>query len=138
MSRIKSANTRFEQRIFRELRHKKVYFVTHYRRILGNPDIALPSKKKAVLLHSDFWHGWQFPRWASRLPSEFWRNKIEMNRRRDEQVKRRLRSLGWEVLIVWEHSIKTDLYKALQRILRFLRKYDAEVADFDFKRKKGK
>jgi DNA mismatch endonuclease (patch repair protein) len=133
MSRIKSANTRFEQRIFRELKQKKVRFVTHYRCAIGNPDIVVPLKKKAILLHSDFWHGWQYPRWAATLPSEFWRNKIGKNRHRDDKVKRRLRAGGWKVLIVWEHSIKADLNQALRKILYFLREHKAEASDSDFK-----
>ena len=138
MSRVKSANTRFEQRIFRELRHKDVHFVTHHRQVPGTPDIALPAKKMAVFLHSDFWHGWQFSRWAVQLPSEFWRNKIEKNRLRDKKVKRRLRSLGWEVLVIWEHSIEANRKKAIEIILHFLRNQNAEAKMSGMKSKKRK
>jgi len=105
MSRIRSSGTAFEQRIFKELRRHGVYFRPHYRRIIGAPDIALPSQCKAVFLHSDFWHGWQFPRWESNLPSEFWKIKLRKNRARDRRVRRTLRHLGWQVLVVWEHEI---------------------------------
>jgi len=60
MSKIRSENTKAEVLVFRELRKRRIYFQQHYKRIAGNPDIALPQKKKAVFIDGDFWHGYQF------------------------------------------------------------------------------
>jgi len=122
MSRVKSKGSKIEYLVFSYLRKRHIHFQRHYRRAPGTPDIARPSEKKAVFIHSDFWHGWQYPRWRNTLTSEFWRDKIESNRRRDKITVRRLRSAGWKVLTVWEHSLKKDLADTIDRICDFLKK----------------
>ena len=120
MSRIRQSDTAFEKSVFLQLRRRHVYFRKHYKKVIGKPDIALPNKKRAVFLHSDFWHGWQYSRWKGILPSRFWIDKIERNRKRDQKVTRSLRRLGWDVLVIWEHSLRSDSERAIQRITKFL------------------
>jgi DNA mismatch endonuclease, patch repair protein len=122
MSRIKSKGTNFEKIIFKELKKNKIYFRTHYSGVIGKPDIALPKLKKAVFLHSDFWHGWRFPVWKQILPNDFWKNKIHLNRVRDRIVTRKLRRGGWRVLIVWGHQIKNNYGLTIHKIVEFLGK----------------
>lgn len=50
MSKIRSKNTGIEKIIFRELRKRKIYFQRYYSKAIGNLDIALPKKKKAVFI----------------------------------------------------------------------------------------
>lgn len=121
MSRIRSSGTEFEKRIFRELRKRKIYFQSNYSKTVGKPDIALPAKKKAVFLHSDFWHGWQLPRWENILPSQFWKEKLCQNRIRDRKNNAVLRRSGWIVLVVWEHQLRNDFDGMLMKIIRFLK-----------------
>ena len=121
MSRIHQSGTAFEKKVFRELRRRRVYFQKHYARVMGKPDIAVPTKKRAVFLHSDFWHGWQYGRWKDVLPSRFWIDKIESNRKRDVKVKRSLRRLGWEVLVIWEHSLRSNPERTMGKIVKFLK-----------------
>ena len=73
--------------------------------------------KVCIFLDSDFWHGWQYPRWKHLLKDDFWRNKIEKNRLRDKKVTLYLKKEGWKVLRFWEHQIKKDPSKVLSRIL---------------------
>ena len=77
MSKIRSQDTKVEILIFRELRKRGIYFQKHYKRVIGNPDIALPRKKKAVFIDGDFWHGYKFPKLKKRLPKKYWLAKIE-------------------------------------------------------------
>lgn len=121
MSKIRSAETGFEKKIFRELRKQGVYFKTHYTGIIGKPDIALPKSRKAVFLHSDFWHGWRLPTWKHILPSEFWKIKLKKNRARDRKVLLALRRKGWRVMILWEHSYAKNPESSVARIARFLK-----------------
>jgi DNA mismatch endonuclease, patch repair protein len=37
---------------------------------------------------------------------DYWNEKIEGNRRRDVRKRRKLRSLGWKVVVVWECELK--------------------------------
>ena len=121
MSKIRSAKTGFEKKIFGELRKHGVYFKNHYTGIIGKPDIAQPKSRKAVFLHSDFWHGWRLPSWEHILPSEFWKTKMKKNRARDRKVVFALRRKGWKVMILWEHSYAKDPIGSVARVARFLR-----------------
>ena len=120
MSRIKPANTEFEKRIFKELKKRGIRFRTHYVGAIGKPDIVQLKSRKAVFLHSDFWHGWRLPRWENILPSEFWKKKLKKNRSRDRKVIATLRRRGWKVLVLWEHTYEADLEGSLLRIAKFL------------------
>lgn len=124
MSRIRSKNTLLEREIFSFLRKHKVYFRKHYGKAHGNPDIAIPSRKMAVFIDGDFWHGWHFSKEKNRLPTSYWVAKIEANIRRDRKNRAALRRLGWAVLRIWEHELKTkkNKQKILDKIIDFLNK----------------
>jgi len=49
----------------------------------------------------------------------FWKPKLENNRKRDERNIRRLRRMGWQVLVVWQCKLKIPNI-CLPRIARFL------------------
>lgn len=121
MSRIRASGTEFERKIFRELQKRSVNFQKNYSGVTGKPDIAKPKSKKAIFLHSDFWHGWQFPRWDKILPNNFWKQKIRKNRKRDKQVMRKLRRQGWNAMVVWEHSFKKNYKTCIEKMVRFLK-----------------
>ena len=119
MSKIRSKNTKAELIIFRELRKRKIYFQKHYKRCIGCPDIAIPSKKLAVFIDGDFWHGRNFAKDRNRLPKKYWRQKIEMNMSRDKKNRAKLRRQGWRVLRVWEHEIEKAPTQTIKRIEDF-------------------
>lgn len=117
MSKIRSRDTKFEENFVRELRKKiKVKLKRNYQLIRGKPDIVFSDRKVCVFLDSDFWHGWQYPRWKHLLKNNFWRSKIETNRKRDRRVTYFLRRKGWNVLRLWEHGITNNTDGTLQRI----------------------
>ncbi len=122
MSKIRSQNTKTELLVFRELRRRGVYFQKHYKRAIGNPDIALPRKKKAVFIDGDFWHGYQFSKLRKRLPKKYWLAKIERNMRRDKTNRAKLRKDGWQVLKIWEHEIQKNFSKTISKIIEFFSK----------------
>lgn len=37
---------------------------------------------------------------------DYWEGKIEANRRRDARKRRKLKALGWNVVVVWECEVK--------------------------------
>jgi DNA mismatch endonuclease (patch repair protein) len=117
MARIRSKGTRFEEGFFELLRTAKIgRFTKNCNLILGKPDIVFYKYRVCVFLDSDFWHGWQYPRWKHLLKDDFWRSKIEGNRLRDKIVTRTLRREGWVVIRIWEHSIKFGFAAQLSRI----------------------
>ena len=122
MSKICSKYTKVERLVFKELRKKGIYFRTHYNKAIGNPDIALPRKKKAVFIDGDFWHGYQYARLKKRLPKKYWVPKIEKNIKRDKRNRNKLRKEGWSVLRVWEHEIYDDIDRCAKNIIVFLKR----------------
>lgn len=122
MSRIKSKNTGLERVVFRFLRGRGIHFQKHYRRAPGSPDVAVPSRKIAVFIDGDFWHGYRYPTWRHKMKPGFWREKIERNRARDKRNFAKLRRRGWRVLRVWEHDLMRDPHSTLIGVLRFIGK----------------
>ncbi|MDD2325322.1 MAG: very short patch repair endonuclease [Alphaproteobacteria bacterium] len=120
MSRIRSKDTGIEKLVFGHLRRKKVYFQKHYKRVKGCPDIAIPSKKIAVFIDGDFWHGYKFDEWKDRVPKEYWRNKIESNIARDRRNRAKLKRDGWKVMRIWGHQLSKSPEKTLGKIETFI------------------
>jgi DNA mismatch endonuclease (patch repair protein) len=125
MSRIRGKNTKPELIVYGYLRKNKVYFQKHYRSkekvVL---DVALPRKKKAIMVDGDFWHGRTLEKVAERRgEDDFWTKKLRRNAERDRQQAELLRSSGWELIRVWESDImrKKTREETLQTIKNFLR-----------------
>jgi len=120
MSHIKSKNTAVELLVFRHLRARGISCRKHYSRISGNPDVALPRKKKAIFIDGDFWHGHRFTKLKKRLPRKYWLVKIENNIKRDKKNRAKLKKDGWKILRIWEHDLLKRKEESLKRIVKFL------------------
>lgn len=121
MSKIRSRGTKFEADFIAVLKKKtRKKFELNVKEIKGKPDIVFKRDKVCVFLDSDFWHGWQFPRWQHLLKDEFWVKKITRNRKRDLEVKRYLIFQGWKVVRIWEHEINKDINKSINKILKYI------------------
>lgn len=121
MSRIRSKDTKPEVAV-RSMIHRLGFRFRLYRRDLpGTPDIVLPAHKAVVFVNGCFWHGHYCKR--GKMPKSrvaYWRVKIAANRKRDERARRRLRRLGWKVVVVWECALRQPaaLERRLLRVLR--------------------
>lgn len=89
---------------------------TDARDLPGCPDFVSRRAKVTVFVDGDFWHGWRFSVWRSKL-SEKWESKIAANRRCDAQNHARLMRAGWTVIRQWEHQIERDPELCLRRVL---------------------
>lgn len=116
MSKIRSKNTKLELIVFKYLRAHKVHFQKHYKGCRGTPDVCVPSRRVAIFVDGDFWHGYRYPQWRHKMKRGFWRDKIERNRARDRRNFAALRRAGWRVLRVWEHDMHRDPFAALTKI----------------------
>jgi DNA mismatch endonuclease, patch repair protein len=67
-------------------------------------DIAFTRIKLAVFVDGCFWHGCPAHATWPKANSEWWRVKIETNRRRDDETTALLEGAGWTVLRFWEHD----------------------------------
>lgn len=70
----------------------------------GSPDIVLPKYKTCIFVNGCFWHGHKgCPKFVvPKTNTEFWLNKINTNRNRDEKAVSQLISSGWNVITIWE------------------------------------
>jgi len=122
MSRIRSKDTAFERDFIDALKKStRARFAINVPVIRGKPDIVFMKQKVCVFLDSNFWHGWQYPRWKGLLKNDFWRNKIEQNRKRDSRNTAYLRRTGWKVIRLWEHQIKNSKDQTVNSVLSLLR-----------------
>jgi len=115
MSRIRSKNTSIDVRM-REMLSEAGARFEMYPDLFGSPDFQV-GKKVLVFCDGDFWHGYRYAE-KKRPAKKYWREKIEGNMRRDRKVSRKLRRDGWSVLRLWEHDIKKNPDKCMQKILR--------------------
>ncbi len=125
MSRIRGKDTVPEQYVVALLRTAGFRFTQNDKTLPGRPDVSFPSRRVAVFVHGDFWHGWRLPAWKSKL-SLFWRTKISMNRARDRRNARRLTKLGWRVVRLWEHQVEEDVVACVRRVADVLGKRNVD------------
>lgn len=120
MSRVRSADTKPEM-LLRRLVHGMGYrYRLHRRDLPGTPDLVFPGRRKVIFVHGCFWHRHPDPRCPlARLPKsrlDFWRPKLEGNRKRDVINQKKLKDISWEVMVVWECQLRND--RALRRSIR--------------------
>ena len=106
MSLVRGSDTKPELFVRRIVHSMGFRYRLHVKTLPGKPDLVFPSRGKVIFIHGCFWHrhrkvGCRLARLPkSRL--DFWEAKLEGNRKRDLQNKRRLRAAGWKVLEIWE------------------------------------
>jgi DNA mismatch endonuclease (patch repair protein) len=124
MACIPSKNTRPEISLGRLLWKAGVRYRKHYK-IPGKPDFAIVSKKVAIFVDGDFWHGnnWRLRGIASQKKElsgykRFWREKISRNIERDKDINAKLKKEKWKVIRCWESDLKKSPLKAVSKILQ--------------------
>jgi DNA mismatch endonuclease, patch repair protein len=117
MSRIRSKDTSPEK-IVRSLLHSMGYrFRLHgkvnkklYKKgvLPGKPDIVLSRYKTVIFVHGCFWHRHENCKKAStpKTRTEWWQNKFDRNVSNDKKHQQELKSLGWNVIVIWECEVE--------------------------------
>ena len=116
MSRVRSKDTSIERVVRSELFKRGYRFRKHVKTLPGRPDIVFAGKKLAVFIDGGFWHGYRFPQWEHKI-SKFWREKIQVTRKRDKRNFQKLKRSGWKVIRLWQHDIEKDLNECVERII---------------------
>lgn len=138
MSRIKSKNTKPEILVrsalhregFRFHLHGKVSKRLHPKGVLpGKPDIVLAKYRTVIFVHGCFWHRHKGCKEATipKTRTEWWNEKFQKNIQRDRKVLEELKSLGWNVIVIWECEIKKMTSIEIQKLIK--RKIP-EILDF--------
>lgn len=86
----------------------------------GKPDFYFASDGLAIFVDGCFWHGCSRCGHVPRTNSGFWQAKIERNRWRDRNTRRRLRQLGIATVRFWEHELRESPQCCIERVLGLL------------------
>jgi len=121
MSRVRGRATKPEI-LVRSFVHRMGFrFRIHRRDLPGNPDIVLPRHGKVIFVHGCFWHGHKRCQRSKRPTTNkgFWNKKLDENIERDKRFQRKLRLMGWKVLVLWQCEVRKP-EKMLRKLERFL------------------
>lgn len=119
MKKIRSSNTIPELSLRKELWKLGYRYRLNVSKLKGKPDIVFNKFKVVVFVDGEFWHGFE---WRKKKPKikanrEYWIKKIERNIERDKENNKHLLSMGYVVLRFWEHEIKNNLAKCVNKIV---------------------
>jgi DNA mismatch endonuclease, patch repair protein len=129
MRAVRSENTSPELELRKALWARGYRYRLHRKSLPGKPDLVFPSHRVALFIDGDYWHGRQWKKRGfdsleaqlSRVNnSEYWIKKINGNIARDKANNRKLRSLGWVVVRIWESDLKKSREKVVNNIIRKL------------------
>jgi DNA mismatch endonuclease, patch repair protein len=118
MSRMPRHGTKPEMTLRRELHRRGLRFRTSLRGIPGSPDIALTKAKIGVFVDGCFWHACPDHGGVPKNNRDWWAEKLEGNRQRDQRKDAALRALGWLPVHVWEHEDMATASVKIERLWR--------------------
>jgi DNA mismatch endonuclease (patch repair protein) len=125
MSKVRNKNTDIEVMLGAALRMAGVEFVKDYP-LPGKPDIVVPDNNIAIFCDGDFWHGRNFKNEAEKY-NKFWREKIQINMKRDKKVNKELHQQGWKVLRFWETDIYDNINYCADKVLQEIKKVRVNI-----------
>ncbi len=125
MSLVKSKDTQPELIIRKGLHRAGFRFRLHSKTLPGKPDIVLKKYCAVVQVRGCFWHGHNC-RAGENRPStnyKYWKDKLDKNRDRDKKNDELLAKMGWNVIVVWECSLKNiqSRQQAINRLISDLK-----------------
>jgi DNA mismatch endonuclease (patch repair protein) len=107
MSRIRSRGNRSTEMamiaLFRQ--HGITGWLRHFP-LIGRPDFVFKKQRVAVFVDGCFWHGCAKHYRQPKNNNQYWNRKLQMNKKRDQEITATLREKGWDVIRIWEHDIR--------------------------------
>ncbi len=120
MRKVRAKDTVPEMLVRRLVHGMGFRYRLHVTALPGKPDLVFPRLSKIIEIRGCFWHLHKCRR--AHIPKsgiEFWRSKLNGNKRRDKRNEKKLLALGWTVCTVWECELK-DMDEVKRRLARFL------------------
>ena len=126
MSHIRSKATKPEMAVRRWLWAHGYRYRLNVKSVPGKPDIVMRKYRTAIFVNGCFWHGHegckQFV--LPKTNTDFWQNKIESNRTRDQKNYDTLINAGWQVIVLWQCKLtKHELEPTMQSVAVALNQY---------------
>lgn len=123
MSHIKSKGTKPEILVRKALFKQGFRYRINVSNLCGCPDIVLPKYNVVIFVNGCFWHGHENCKKA-KLPetnTDFWRDKIDKNRKRDAYITNSLERDGWKTVVVWECELKKSVFEStISKIIKII------------------
>lgn len=124
MSRIKGKDTKPEILVRKYLFSQGLRYRLYSKTLPGRPDIVLPKYRTVIFIHGCFWHGHEGCRYfvIPKTRTEWWLNKINTNRENDRKNCELLKEMRWNVITVWECSLRKEKKEStLNNILNIIK-----------------
>ena len=109
MSRIKGKDTKPELIVRKFLYNHGIRYRLHKDSLPGKPDIVISKQKIAIFVNGCFWHGHENCKHYTIPKSniDYWKEKIQKNRKRDARNYFLLSKLGWKNIVIWECQLSS-------------------------------
>ena len=125
MSKIRSKNTSPELLLRGHLWSLGLKGYRIHCNLPGKPDVVFINKRVAIFADGDFWHGYSWKKLGKVPPKKYWQKKIRGNIHRDKKNTKILKKEGWTVLRFWEHQIRKDPLKIINKIKKIIHKKES-------------
>ena len=121
MAAIHGKDTKPEMAVRRYLWAHGFRYRLNHPRLPGKPDVVLRKYRTCIFVNGCFWHGHEGCRFYTipKTNTEFWVNKIERNKKRDQKVQRELASMGWHSITIWECELKPAKRESTMKSLAY-------------------
>lgn len=116
MSKVKSKDSKIEVDFRKTIWSVGFRYRKNSTKYFGKPDIVLPKYKTVIFVDSCFWHGCKKHCRIPIVRKKYWTAKIDKNIRRDKEVSKYYKRLGWKIFRIWEH----DLLKKWDETIKFV------------------
>jgi len=123
MQQIKSKNTKPEVLLRKILFSKGYRYRINSKNLPGKPDIVLKKYNTIIFVNGCFWHGHENCTYfvIPKTNTDFWINKINANKNRDQNNFKSLLKLGWNIITIWECELKKDnIEKTVNKLIEEL------------------
>ncbi|WP_410989180.1 very short patch repair endonuclease [Bacillus cereus] len=89
-------------------------------KLFGKPDIAIKKYKVVIFIDSCFWHVCPEHGNIPKSNQDYWLKKLARNQERDKEVNDYYRQSSWHILRIWEHELKKNFDKTIEKIVSFI------------------
>lgn len=121
MARQVTRDTAPELSLRRSLHRQGLRYRVHLRPVPDlrvTADLVFPRARVAVFVDGCFWHRCPEHGTTPRSNAEWWAAKLDATVNRDRRADEELRTRGWTVVRVWEHSPAAEAAETVAQALR--------------------
>lgn len=121
MAAIHGKGTKPEMVVRRYLWGHGFRYRLNHPRLPGKPDIVMRKYRTCIFINGCFWHGHEGCKYYTipKTNTEFWENKVNRNKERDNEVKHQLATMGWHSITIWECELKPKVREKTLESLAF-------------------